>query len=143
MEDFAALHGAVSRVIGHSYDALTAPERLALLDKLEHETRRLVVPGHALINQLSEQSDPTELGGKLSHALADRLHITCGEAARRLGEAADLGPRRAITGEPLPPLLAGTAAAQRNGEISLAHVGVIRGFRAPLTLPRAKLPKPT
>jgi hypothetical protein len=128
VEDFAALHEAVSRVIGHSYDALTTPERLALLDKLEHETRRLVVPCHALINQLSEQSDPTEIGGKLSHALADRLRITRGEAARRVGEAADLGPRRAITGEPLPPLLAGTAAAQRNGEIGQAHVGVIRGF---------------
>src|SRR6202012_1313483 len=72
--------------------------------------------------------DPTELGGKLSHTLADRLRITRGEASRRVAEAAELGPRRAITGEPLPPLLTGTAAAQRNGQIGAGHVRVLRDF---------------
>src|SRR5271166_5004822 len=127
-EDFDALRAAVSRILGHSYDGLTTPERLALLERLEQETRRLRVPGHQLINQLSEQSDPTELGGKLSHALADRLRITRSEARRRVAEAADLGPRRAITGEPLPALLTGTAAAQRNGHIGAGHVRVLRDF---------------
>ena len=126
--DFAALHEVVLRIVAHTYDALTTPERLTFLDKLELEARRLVVPGHQLINQLAEQSDPTELGGKLSHALADRLRITRGEASRRVAEAADLGPRRAITGEPLPALLTGTAAAQRNGHIGAGHVRVLRDF---------------
>jgi Domain of unknown function (DUF222) len=127
-EDFYALRTVVSRVVGHSFDVLTTPERLALLEQLEHETRRLRVPGHELINQIAEQSNSTELGGKLSHALADRLRITRGEASRRVAEAADLGPRRAITGEPLPPLLTATAAAQRDGKIGPAHVAVIRQF---------------
>ncbi len=127
-EDFDALRAAVSRVIGDSFDVLTTPERLALLERLEHETRRLRVPGHALINQLAEQSDSTELGGKLSHVLADRLRITRGEAGRRVAEAADLGPRRALTGEWLPPLLTATAAAQHDGEIGAGHVQVIRRF---------------
>jgi hypothetical protein len=74
-----------------------------------------VVPGHQEINQLAEQSDPTELGGKLSHALADRLRITRADAARRVAEAADLGPRRAITGEPLPPVLTGKSWASTTG----------------------------
>jgi hypothetical protein len=125
---FAALHEVVSRIVAHTYDALTTPERLTYLDKLEFEARRLVVPGHQEINQLAEQSDPTELGGKLSHALADRLRITRADAARRVAEAADLGPRRAITGEPLPPVLTGTAAAQRNGHIGAGHVRVLRDF---------------
>lgn len=86
-EDFQALRAAVSRVVGHSFDLLTTPERLVLLEQLEHETRRLRVPGHALINQLAEQAVPEELGGKLSHALADRLHITRGDAGRRVAEA--------------------------------------------------------
>src|ERR1700753_3845087 len=73
---FAALHEVVSRIVAHAYDALTTPERLTYLNKLELEARRLVVPGHQLINQLAEQSDPTELGGKLSHTPADRLRIT-------------------------------------------------------------------
>ena len=127
-EDFDALRAAVSRILGHSCDGLTTPERLALLERLEQETRRLRVPGHQLINQLSEQAQPEELGGKLSHALADRLRITRSDANRRIAEAADLGPRRALTGELLPPLLTATAAAQRAGEIGVGHVQVIRRF---------------
>jgi len=133
--DFDALHSAVSRIVGHCYDALTTPERLALLDRLEQETRRLRVPGHELVNQLAEQATPAELGGRLAHALADRLRITRGDAARRVAEAADLGPRRALTGEALPPLLTATAAAQRDGKIGPAHVAVIRQFLH--RLPRA------
>jgi uncharacterized protein DUF222 len=127
-EDFDALRGIVSRVLGHSYDALTTPERLALLERLECETRRLRTPGHQLINQVAEQAGPQELGGPLRHALADRLRITRGEASRRVAEAADLGPRRALTGESLAPLLTATAAAQRDGSIDPAHVAVIRRF---------------
>ena len=66
------------------------------------------------------------MGGKLSWALADRLHITRGEAGRRIADAADLGPRRALTGEPLEPLLPATAAVQRDGAIGVEHVAVIR-----------------
>jgi hypothetical protein len=127
-EDFDALHAAVSRIVGHSFDALTNPERLALLERLEHETRRLRAPGHQLVNQLAEQAPPEELGGRLSHALADRLHITRAEAGRRVAEAADLGPRRAISGEPLSALLNATAAAEREGAIGGSHVQVIRRF---------------
>jgi hypothetical protein len=45
-----------------------------------------------------------------------------------VAEAADLGPRRALTGEVLAPLLTATAAAQRDGTIDPAHVAVIRRF---------------
>jgi len=124
--DVEALRAAVSRFVGHSYDSLTNPERLGLLEVLEHERRRLQVPGHQLINQLALQSDCSELGGKLPHALADRLHITRAEAGRRIADAADLGPRRALTGEPLDALLPATAAAQRAGAIGADHVAVIR-----------------
>ena len=92
-EDFDALHAAVSRIVGHAFEVLTTPERLALLERLEHETRRLAVPRHALINQIGEQSNSTELGGTLPTVLADRLRITRGEARRRVAEAADLGQR--------------------------------------------------
>jgi uncharacterized protein DUF222 len=126
--DIDALRAVVSRILGHSYASLTNPERLGLLEAIERETRRLQVPAHQLINQVAEQSDSEELGGKLSHVLADRLRITRPEAGRRIAEAADLGPRRALTGEPLPALLMGTAAAQRAGAIAREHVQVIRRF---------------
>jgi Domain of unknown function (DUF222) len=127
-EDFDALRTAVSRVARHSFGVLTTPERLALLERLEHETRRLRVPEHLLINQVAEQATPAELGGKVSYALADRLRIGRGEASRRVAEAAELAPRHAITGEPLPPLLTATAAIERDGKIGAGHVWVIRRF---------------
>ncbi len=123
-----ALDADLDRACALSFAALTTPERLRILARLETVARRLPVPGHELINQLAAQSDPTELGGKLSHALADRLRITRSEARRRVAQAADLGPRRAVTGEALSPLLTATAAAQRAGQIGTGHVAVIRGF---------------
>jgi hypothetical protein len=125
---FDALRAAVSELLDLSFDALTTPEQLALLERLEVETRRLPVAGHALINQLGRQADETELGGKLAHAVANRLRITRAEASRRIHEAADLGERTAITGEPLEPVLPATAGAQRAGDLGAAHVAVIRGF---------------
>jgi len=127
-EDFDALSTVVSGIVGHAYDALTTPERLGLLARLERETRRLRAPGHELINQVAEQAGPEELGCPLPQALADRLRITRGEARRRVAEAADLGPRRALTGEVLAPLLTATAVALRDGRIDPDHVAVIRRF---------------
>ncbi|OMC42816.1 HNH endonuclease signature motif containing protein [Mycobacterium sp. IS-1264] len=126
--DYAALREVMSRIVAHRYDALTTPERLTLLEQLERETRRLRVPGHELINQLAEQAPLEELGGTLAAALAGRLRITRGDARRRVAEAADLGARRAITGEPLPSILTATAVAQREGKIGAGHVDVIRRF---------------
>jgi uncharacterized protein DUF222 len=126
--DFTALHDLVSRVIGHSYEALTTPERFTYLEKLEHEMRRLPVAGHELINQIDRQATPADIGGKFAHVLADRLSITRGDANRRIHEARDLGTRQALTGEPLAPRLRATAAAQRAGHIGTSHVAVIRRF---------------
>ena len=125
---FDALEADLDRALELSFDALTTPERLVMLARCETFRRRLPALEHPLINQVSGQADATELGGKLPSALAERLRITRAEASRRIGEAAELGDRKAITGEPLPPLLTATAAAQRDGRIGSAHVAVIRGF---------------
>ncbi|WP_141681242.1 DUF222 domain-containing protein, partial [Mycobacterium malmoense] len=124
--DVEALCAAAARFQEHSYAALTNPERLGILETLEGVARKLQTPAHELINQLGEQADSAELGGRLSWALADRLHISRGEASRRVAEAAELGPRRALSGEPLAPVLPATAAAQRAGAIGSEHVAVIR-----------------
>ncbi len=111
-----------------TFDVLTTPERLAYLEQLEQDARRAPVAAHALINEIADQADETSLGGKLPAVLADRLHITRTEANRRIAEAADLGERRALTGQPLAPVLTATAAAQRQGHIGADHIQVIRGF---------------
>jgi hypothetical protein len=128
VEAFDALKADFKRALELSFDALTTPERLAMLQCCEKMRRQLPVIEHPLINQIGEQADATELGGKLPSTLANRLRITRGEASRRIHEAADLGERRAITGEPLPPVLTATAEAQRDGHIGAGHVAVIRSF---------------
>ena len=99
---FDALEADIKRALDLSFDALTTPERLVLLARCETMRRRLPAIEHPLINQLGAQADPTELGGTLGSALANRLRITRAEAVRRIHDAEDLGERQAITGEPLP-----------------------------------------
>lgn len=111
-----------------TFDVLTGPERIGLLETVEQVRRQLRTPEHAVINQLAEQSTDAELGGTLRSVLADRLHITLAEASRRIAEAKDLGPRRALSGEPLPPQLTATATAQSEGKIGDGHIKVIRDF---------------
>jgi hypothetical protein len=128
VEVFDVLKADLKRAVDLRCDALTTPERLALLENCEEIRRVLSAVEHPLINQLAEQADAAELGGKLAPALADRLRISRAEASRRIHEAADLGERRALNGEPLPPVLPATAEAQRNGELGAGHVAVIRSF---------------
>jgi Domain of unknown function (DUF222) len=123
---FDALHAARSRVNELCFEVLSTPERLRYLQRLESDARRAPVAGQVLINQIAEQADTESLGAPLPTVLAQRLRITRPEAGRRVAEAADLGPRRALTGEPLPPRLEATAAAQRQGTIGAAHINIIR-----------------
>src|ERR1700677_2802291 len=125
---FDALEADVKRALDLSFDALTTPERLALLARCEKMRRQLPGIEHPLITHLAEQADASELGGKLAPALANRLRITRAEASRRVHEAADLGERRALNGQPLEPVLDATAAAQRNGDLGAGHVAVIRSL---------------
>jgi Domain of unknown function (DUF222) len=128
VEVFDALDSELDRLCALSFDVLTTPERLRALERLERVARRLRAPQHMLINQLDAQAGEQELGGTLRCALADRLRITKPEAGQRINDAADLGQRRALTGEPLTPQLTATAAAQRQGLIGDGHVKVIRSF---------------
>ncbi|WP_120313418.1 DUF222 domain-containing protein, partial [Mycobacterium mantenii] len=125
---FDALDDAVDGVADLSFDALTPRECLALLERCEKVRRRLPVAEHQLINHVARQATPAELGGKLSHALAERTLISRAEASRRVKEARDLGPRHGLTGEPIAPALAATAARQRAGELGSGQLAVIRKF---------------
>jgi Domain of unknown function (DUF222) len=128
VEVFDALEADFKRALDLRCEALTTPERLAVLQRCEQIRRWLPALEHPVINQIAAQADPAELGGTPAAALADRLRITRADASRRIHEAADLGDRTALTGEPLEPVLPATAAAQRNGDLGAGHVAVIRGF---------------
>jgi len=108
---------------------LSAGQVLAVLDRLETQRRRQPAVEHALLNHLQAQATAKDMGAKSWRAvLAQRLGISGPDAGRRLAEAAVLGPRRALTGEPLEPHLSATATAQARGEIGTDHVTIIRDF---------------
>jgi len=132
IEVFDALDAAVDRLCDLTFDAFTTPEFMRGMERLERVHRRMRTPQHTLVNHLKIQATEEELGGKLPAALADRLRITKADANRRIAEADDLGQRRALTGEPLPPTLSSTAKAQRQGLVGDAAVKVIRDFFAHL-----------
>ncbi|KKC01780.1 DUF222 domain-containing protein, partial [Mycobacterium nebraskense] len=107
---FDTIDDALDILVGNDCEAFATREQLALLERSEKVRRRLSAVEHPLINNLARQATPEELGGKLSHAIAEAALISRAEASRRIREAADLGPLRGLTGEPLPPALAATAA---------------------------------
>jgi hypothetical protein len=128
LEVFGALRCTLKRLHSLSFDMLTTRECMDALGGLEGMAREMRAPQHSLINKLDAEASFAELGGTLRRALADRLRITKAEAGRRVDEAADLGERRALTGEPLEPRLPATATAQREGRIGDGHIKVIRNF---------------
>ena len=109
--------------------ALNAGQVMQVLDRLERQRRRQPAVEQSLIVHAQSQAGAKDLGAKSwREVLRQRLGISGTDAGRRLAEADQLGPRRAVTGEPLPPALPGTAAAQARGEIGTDHVTVIREF---------------
>nr|WP_231120816.1 HNH endonuclease signature motif containing protein [Mycobacterium colombiense] len=122
------MDAALGHVIGTDCDTLATREQLAALERCEMVRRRLPAIEHPLINSLARQAPSEELGGTLSHAIAETTLISRAEASRRIKEARDLGPRHGLTGEPVAPALAATAAAQRDGTLGTGQVSVIRKF---------------
>jgi hypothetical protein len=127
-ERVAAAFEALAAHADEPTECWSTGQRREQLVRIETLARILPALAHELINQLGADATGEELGGSLAHALANWLHVTRAEATRRIGAAADLGPRRALTGQPLAPRLEATAAAQQRGAIGGEHVAVIRGF---------------
>lgn len=125
---FDAIDTAFDDLVARNCDGLATREQLALLERCEVVRRRLPAVEHPLINGLARQATAEELGGTLSHAIAESALISRAEAMRRIKEAGDLGPRVGLTGEPLEPTLTATAAMQRQGTLGAGQVAAIRKF---------------
>jgi hypothetical protein len=124
----AAMAGELADLLAEPFDALSTAERCALSAQWERLLRSQAVVGHRLVAGLAE-APVAELGEtSVAAALSTLLRISRSEANRRVRQAADLAPRRALTGEVLAPVLAGTAAAQASGAIGAEQVRIIRRF---------------
>jgi hypothetical protein len=130
--DTAAAHAV--GLLGTAIDALAAldlttlsrDELLGLTRAVEAHRRRLPVVDHRLVAELDSRGVAFELGCASTAALLRKaLRLAPADAKARVSAAADLGPRRAISGEALPPLFTRVAAAQAKGAISARHAVVI------------------
>lgn len=123
------LRAARDEVAELPLDTLTVPELLHLLGELEVERRRQPTAEHRLIQTLRSRCEPADVGAKnWTVALATALRISDDEARRRIKHAELLGPRQAITGEPLPPRMPNVAMAQQRGVVGVEHVKVLQEF---------------
>ncbi len=64
-----------------TFDVLTTPERLRMLERLERGVRRQRTPQHVLINQLTHKPARRSWAARCVRRLANRLRITKAEAA--------------------------------------------------------------
>jgi len=78
-------------------------ELLELLSALEVDARRRAAVGYAVVAELEARGIAGELGcSSTAVLLSERLRIGRREAAGRVRLAVELGPRRAMSGQPSP-----------------------------------------
>lgn len=136
----ASIETALNVLAAASLDGFTPPELLELLARREVIARRGPALDHRIIHGLRSQARPGELGSTTwPKVLAERLQVSAEEASRRLTDAADLGPRTAVTGEALAPVLPHFAAAQAHGQVGAEHLRITRKFfkKLPAAVDRA------
>jgi Domain of unknown function (DUF222) len=129
---FDAIDAALTGLFGTDPTRRSTAEQKRFLLRAEQIFNRVPALGHREIAALRQQATPAELGDTVARALAEILRISRPEAKRRLDDAENLGPRTALSGEPMEPWLAETAAAQAEGAIGIEHVQVIREFMSKL-----------
>jgi hypothetical protein len=120
------LRAAVDELLAASLTCLTGDELLDGLRELETEKRRLAAVDHALIAEVEARGLAHEHACRgTANLLMQLLRVSPAEATARVHAAADLGPRRSLTGDSLPPVFEQVAAAQAAGAISSAHARVV------------------
>src|SRR4051812_31628952 len=122
----AGLEAAVDGLLGVSADSLAATELASVLEAVEVQRRRLEAVDQRLLAAASMAGVAAAFGqAGVADVLTSLLRIDPREARARVSRAVDLGPRRALTGERLAPLLPVTADAVAAGAVSAAQTDVI------------------
>ncbi|AXK75586.1 MULTISPECIES: DUF222 domain-containing protein [Mycobacteriaceae] len=124
---FDAYDSACEQLAALDVTRLSPADLLTLQSQREHRARTTAALDHRIMAALQAQSTPKEIGARTwAQILTIRLRISEAEAAHRLRDAADLGPRHSLDGQVLLPTLPACAAALAEGTINLEHVQEIR-----------------
>jgi hypothetical protein len=124
-----AILAGVSALQSASVEELTHREIVAEMSRLTTVAWMLPSVEHRLLQRLTAETEPCRLGeSSWKKVLTTALRVSGKDATRRLDQAAALGPRRAMTGEPLAPRWEATATAQARGALGAEHVAIIAKF---------------
>ncbi|OFB39074.1 hypothetical protein BA059_13300 [Mycolicibacterium sp. (ex Dasyatis americana)] len=127
----AGHRAATAALADVDFTGFDTAELLALQSAREQQARVEAMIDHRIQAALMAQAAPHEVGGKSwKDVLATRMRISGKEASRRVAAAAELGPRYAIGGEVLEPLLPACAEALLDGTINAEHITIIRNTLA-------------
>ncbi|VEG55352.1 protein of uncharacterised function DUF222 [Mycolicibacterium aurum] len=133
VSEAVATIGEQLAVLSTACDELSHRDLISLLVQVNAVVRAVPALEYPALARLTGETEPCRLGEKTWPAvLTTALRITSAEAKRRLARSKVLGPRQAMTGQPLPPLWESTAAAVARGELDVAHVEVIERFHKAL-----------
>ncbi len=122
----ALLAEGVEELLAASAAPLDSAELLQALRGVEVAARKLPAVDHQLLAQCQEQGTAVQLGHRtLPELLRQMLRISAVQARARVKAAEVCGPRRALSGEVLPPIQPATAAAAHDGLIGVQHTRII------------------
>jgi hypothetical protein len=117
---------ALDSLLETDLSGLEAAQLTGLLVEVERIRRAWEAADQRLVAEIDRRGLGGDYAsGNTGNLLSRLLRITPREGQARLARARDLGPRFTLTGQPLEPILPGTARAVRAGEISSGHVAVI------------------
>jgi len=121
-----SLEEGVAALQAAEWSGVPDPDLLETFRRFEVVRRQLASVDHALV----AEAEARGLAESMAHRntaglLRSLLRITPREAAGRVRAAEAAGPRRALTGEPLPANHPHVAAAQARGTIAAQHAGLI------------------
>ena len=126
---YAALADALATVNSLDYTGLPIEVLLELQSQRETMKCAAEATDHQILAAAQTQATTKEIGAKdWPEVLHVRLRVSREEARRRVRDCDHLGPRSAITGEPLGPVWELVAAALAEGAINSEHVQVITWF---------------
>lgn len=123
----SARAASVKALLDADFTVFDTAELLAIQSERAVRARADAAIDHRVQAALMDRATPHEIGGRTwTDVLATRMRLTTAEAGRRVSAARQLGPRHAIGGEVLAPILPACAAALADGTINAAHIAIIR-----------------